>query len=399
MRQTTAVILAAGEGKRIKPIVTPKPLIPFMNKPMIEWIMDDFKSVGIKKFVLIVNLDHQKEFAKYKAKNIQLAIQKKPTGMAGAVLPASKLLTTSSMIVVNANDLISQRTYKHFIKTIKKHKKHPAVTGLKVKKAYHGGYFKIKDNKVVGIVEKPAKGYEPSPYANLVLHYFPNAQEFIKLIKNSKSKKDDLYEVALDKLMQQQTVGLVITEDSFAQIKYPHQILDATSILLKERLNQKKAIHSTAKIMAGAVIKNSYIGPNVIIGNNCLIRDSIIEADSVVGYNTEIARSYVGPQSYFHCNYVGDSVIEGSSNMGSGARLANLRFDEKEILLRKDKDKIETQKTKLGAILGKGVKLGINTSIMPGITIGENSIIGSGVVLNDSVKTDSKVFVKQSLTS
>ena len=124
--------------------------------------------------------------------------------------------------------------------------------------------------------------------------------------------------------------------------------------------------------MEGAVIKNSYIGKNVVIGNNCLIRDSIIEEGSVVGYNTEIARSYVGPKSYFHCNYVGDSVIEGSTNMGSGSRLANLRFDEKEIK--------DTGKKKFGAVMAHGSKTGINASIMPGAIIEANQIVGSGIV-------------------
>jgi bifunctional UDP-N-acetylglucosamine pyrophosphorylase/glucosamine-1-phosphate N-acetyltransferase len=124
--------------------------------------------------------------------------------------------------------------------------------------------------------------------------------------------------------------------------------------------------------MEGAVIKNSYIGKNVVIGNNCLIRDSIIEADSVVGYNTEIARSYVGPKSYFHCNYVGDSIIEGSTNMGSGSRLANLRFDEKEIG--------GTGKKKFGAVLALGAKTGINASLMPGAIVVANGIVGSGEV-------------------
>jgi len=416
MKNLTAIILAAGQGKRIKPVITPKPLLPFLGKPMINWIINDLQSVGFKRFILVVNPQNKNSFQSIlpSLKHLGIVTQAKPTGMVNAVLSAQKKLTTPSMVVVNADDLLSFKTYQQFAKNIKKHKSHPLVTGLKVDQYFPGGYFKLKGNQVTGLVEKPTPGYEPSQYIKLILDYFPQAQEFISLLKKSRSKKDDRYEVALDKFIQKTPTALLVTDEYFAALKYPWHILDVMKLCLKYYLKSSKAkptqIHKTAvisgpvqieagvKIMAKAVIKGPvYLGKNVTVANNALVRDSIIEENSLVGYNTEIARSYIGPNNWFHCNYVGDSIIEANSNLGSGARLANLRFDDQEVMLKKAKQKLSTGKTKFGAVLGQGVKLGINTSIMPGITVGANSIIGSGVVLNHSVKPNSKVYLKQQL--
>jgi len=384
MKNITAVILAAGQGKRIKPIVTSKGLIPFLGQPIIKWIIDDLKSAGIEKFIVIVNPKEKSAYQKFLTDNqIKFVVQAKPTGMADAVLSAQNQLS-SSILVVNGADIFSPQLFKDFFNKVKSAKPDILLTGLKVDQYLPGGYFKLQGNQVKEIIEKPGAGNEPSQYTNLVVHYFKNSKEFLQTLKNTTSKADDIYEVALSKLLKIKKVSFFEYQGYFSQLKYPHQILDVTKAFLTHRLSKKSAVHSTAKIMQGAIIKNSYIGKNVIVGNNALIRDSIVEENSVVGYNTEIARSYVGPKNFFHCNYIGDSVIEAESNLGSGARLANFRFDGKEIG--------DTGKTKFGAVLGKGAKLGINASIMPGISIGENALIGSGVVLNHSVEPNQKVL-------
>jgi len=51
-----AVILAAGEGKRLRPITSsrPKPMIPLLGKPLLEHTILGLKNVGIDQFLLIV---------------------------------------------------------------------------------------------------------------------------------------------------------------------------------------------------------------------------------------------------------------------------------------------------------------------------------------------------------
>ena len=115
----------------------------------------------------------------------------------------------------------------------------------------------------------------------------------------------------------------------------------------------------------------------------------------MTGFNSDITRSYIGPNSWFHTNYIGDSVLEGDFGMGSGAVLANLRLDDHTI--RVGEEKTDTGRHKLGLIAGKGSRVGVNASTMPGARVGANSLVGPGVVLSGDVADNKKVLVKQQL--
>jgi bifunctional UDP-N-acetylglucosamine pyrophosphorylase/glucosamine-1-phosphate N-acetyltransferase len=352
-----ALILAAGEGKRIKPIVTSKPLIPFGGQTLLDRVIYNLKTIGINKFLVVISPKD-----KDKLKSYPIVVQPEPNGMAGAVLAARSVLAGPT-VVVNGDDLIDPKIWREFKTGIGKNPEKICLTTIE--SDLTGGYF-----DGLKIVEKPVK--KPSNWLKLVLDYFPKIEEFIAALKSTRSCQDDVYEQALNTLGN---LSLVKAAGYFQPLKYPWQILDMTKLFLT-KLNQT-GIDQTAKIMPGAQVINSYIGPNVILGHHALVRDSIVESGNTVGYHTEICRSYVGPNNNFHCNYVGDSVIESDCNLGSGARLANMRFDKKEIL---------PGRAKLGAVMAKGSQLGINASVMPGVTLGAGAIVGSGLVLAKSLE-------------
>ena len=362
MNQLCLLILAAGEGKRIKPIVTSKPLLPFLGKTLLEWVVENCQALKPDKTVIVVNSKDEAQVKKLFPK-AKIVVQQKPTGMAGAVLAARTDLAGPT-VVINGDDWLEVDILADFNRQIQKTPGKIILTGVKAKAGYSGGYFALQ-GRTLQVIEKPAEGKRPSEWAKLVLDYFPKIEDFAGALAAAHADKDDAYEQTLNTL---DNSVLVKVEGEFYQIKFPWQILDLTVGLLKD----KALIDKTAKIMPGAHVINSYVGPNVVIGHNALVRDSIIEAGSVVGFSTEIARSYVGPKNNFHSNYVGDSVIEGGSNFGAGAVLANFRFDHKPIG--------ETDRDKFGAVVGKGAQVGVNASVMPGVMIEAGSTVWPGAV-------------------
>lgn len=360
-----ALILAAGEGKRIKPIVTSKPLIPFGGQTLLDRVIHNLKAVGIDKFLVVVSPKDQDKLKAYPT-----VIQPEPNGMAGAVLTTRSVLVGPT-VVVNGDDLIDPKIIQQFYKQINKTPDQIVLTGFKSKKSLPGGYFDLQGPSLK-VVEKPAEAERPSQWLKLVLDYFPKIEEFVVALKSTQSLRDDVYEQALNQLGN---LSLVKATGYFQSLKYPWQILDMTKLILDNCLEEK--IDKSARIFPGAHVINSYIGPKVIVGHNALVRDSIVESGSVVGYSTEITRSYIGPNNYFHSNYIGDSVIEGGSNCGAGAVLANLRFDKKEII---------PGRIKLGAVMAQGSQLGVNVSVMPGVSLGAGAIVGSGLVLAKSLE-------------
>ncbi len=395
MKNITALILAAGEGKRIKPIVTSKPLIPFAGKTLLAHVIDSLKPLNINQLVIVVNPQDKTHVSKL-FPQAKIVVQGKPTGMAEAVLAASKFLSGPTLII-NGDDLVDQSITASLRAAIKADADQTILTGIKPDKYLYGAYFKLKRHQVTGIVEKPAADKLPSDFFKLVLDYFPRGETFVAALSQAQSKQDDLYELGLANYVQKNFTSLFEASGRFVQFKFPLQILDLTSTILSGLKGKKIAktaqIHPTtvidgpvqvaagAQIMPYSVIKGpSFIGKNVIIGDHVLVRQSTIEAGSVVGFGSEIARSYVGPNNNFHANFVGDSGIEAEANLGSGAVLANLRFDKKPVNFKRDAEKIPTARIKFGAVVAKGAQIGVNASVMPGVSLESGEVVFSGAV-------------------
>lgn len=110
------VIMAGGKGTRLKPItnVIPKPLVPVGDKTILEVIMDQFESIGCKKFYMSVNykadmmefylsqLDH-----KY---DIEFFMESKPLGTIGSVSFLKGKITTP--FFVSNCDSINDQDYR-----------------------------------------------------------------------------------------------------------------------------------------------------------------------------------------------------------------------------------------------------------------------------------------------
>lgn len=407
------IILAGGEGKRIWPIKTDKCLIPFLGKPLLYHNLKQIKENIEGEFIIVAN-PQSKEAVEAVAKELKLdyiiAIQREPKGMADAILSARDLIE-GEVLIVNAEDILEPEIFKAVIKGGAE----VVMVGLKVDKYFPGGYLKVNGNKVGGIVEKPGEGNEPSNLVKLVVDYFKDGGKLVRYLESASSEQDDVYEKALGKMIAD-GVDVRFTKYSgiWIPLKYPWHVLDILGYLLskieqnisseanvseKAIISGKVVIEEGARVFEGAVIKGPcYIGKNCIVGSNTMVRESDLEEGCVTGFNSDITRSYIGANSWFHTNYVGDSVIEGDFGMGSGAVLANLRLDDRTIRVMVGEEKVDSGRHKLGLIAGKGSRVGVNASTMPGARVGSNSLVGPGVVLKEDVKDNTKILVKQEYT-
>jgi len=84
-------------------------------------------------------------------------------------------------------------------------------------------------------------------------------------------------------------------------------------------------------------------------------------------------------------------VIGNNVSFGAGTVIGNLRFDEQNIQVTIGKGKVDSGLSKLGLITGNDIRVGINTSFMPGIKIGTGTIIGPGLTINEDIPEQSYV--------
>lgn len=409
------ILLAAGQSTRLKPI-SDKILLTFCGKTLLEHQIERISNCGFNDFIIVgnkYNLQKIEDICKKIKGNFKFAEQKDLNqGMAGCVLAAKELIESNEdILIVSSNDLLEENAYHLIQKAIEHHPQASLLIGKRVNEYFPGGYLKVDDqNRIQNIIEKPKPGSEPSDLINLVVHYHYNAQLFFRELETTASENDDLYEVAIDNQIKKGVEYYCVPYNGFWQaIKYPWHILDLQKYFLE---NLHSHIDSTVKLGKNVIIKGHvylgknvrifentvingpvYLGDNCIIANNCLIRDSIIGEGSVIGFSTEVARSYLHKKVWTHSNYIGDSVIDENVSFGAGSVTGNLRFDEKDICVKIKEEKINCGKNKLGSIIGKNVRFGVNTSLMPGVKIGENSLIGAGLNINQNI--EKKSYVKE----
>ena len=408
------LFLCGGNGKRMLPLAENKFLLNFLGKTLLEHQMQIAVDAGLTNFILVCNpqsMDRVKAIAKRfpsTSISIEIAVQEKPLGIANALESAAHLLEQELMIV-NPNDLFDGTAYAALLKS-QQGKADSHILGYRVNSYFPGGYLVTnKKGNLTGIVEKPGAGNEPSDMVNLLVHLHSDSRGLLNYISRVVTEKDDVYELALDAMCKEgKSIRVIPYLGAWHAIKYPWNILDGVRYFLDRTesyisptaqissravIEGKVVIGDNVRVLENAVIRGPvYIGPRTVIGNNTLVRAySHIGADCVVGFATEIKGSYIGDDCWFHMNYIGDSVIGEHCNLGAGTITANWRFDEKTISVRVNSNTVNTGMDKFGAIIGDNCRTGINVSIMPGVKIGPNSIVGPSVCLTEDVESNTMV--------
>lgn len=165
----------------------------------------------------------------------------------------------------------------------------------------------------------------------------------------------------------------------FVKYTSPWEIIDQLDSYIDKVLKDKNivlgegsSIDKSAKIEGKVIIgKNSTIADSVLIRGNCIIGDNVH-----IGHAVELKHSIVMDNTAVaHLNYIGDSIIGSNVNIGGGAIIANWRFDKKNIKIKFDDEKVDTNLEKFGACVGDDSSLGVNSVLNPGTIIGKKTLV------------------------
>ncbi len=398
-----AVILAAGEGSRMRPLTytRSKVMLPLANKPILEHLLVEVREAGIREFIFVVGYCDE-QVRRYFGNgekwgvNIAYSEQRKQLGTADAIRMVETMLT-DKFLVLNGDIIISRKDIQNLAI-----QKGNAMSVIRVANTRGLGMVQVQGGKVVHIYEKTEK--PPTDLANAGLYLF-TPDIFPAISRTVKSPRGE-YEIpdSLHILIADGYDVAVQEIKNWMDLSYPWDLLPANETLLAQLKPQNQGKIEDNVVVKGAISvgKNtvirsgSYIvGPVVIgddceIGPNCYIRPATSVGNGChIGAAVEVKNSIIMSGSKIpHLNYVGDSVIGEGCNLGAGTKIANLRLDKRNIRA----SGIDTGRRKLGAIIGDLVETGINSSINVGSVIGNNTAIGPGVVVSGVILPDSKIF-------
>lgn len=404
MKDLTVLLLIGGNSDRFWPLGD-KHWFFILGEPILYHAISQLVQFGIVNIVIVGNDNNLQKTQKLKhifpKINISLIKQYDLRGMGGAVVSAQKYIHGKKILIINPADIYEDLLLYQLKESITG-KEDAVITGVTCQSYFPGGYMSIDNGFVKGIIEKPHPDKRPSNFVSLVFDYFQNADVLLQSLESINTSSDDLFERAIDSIIKKgKKVRFLHYKGYWGHIKFPWDCLDITSYFLKKikrRIHKTALIDKSAKITGDVQIEENvrmlenskvvgpaYIGRGTIIGNNSVIRDSNIGSYCVIGYSTEIARSTIGNNCWFHTNYIGDSVISDNVSMGAGTVLANFRLDEGVIASRVNNEIIKTHFLKLGSMIGKDVRIGINCSLMPGVKIGSNCVIAGAVALSEDI--------------
>jgi bifunctional UDP-N-acetylglucosamine pyrophosphorylase/glucosamine-1-phosphate N-acetyltransferase len=418
------VILAGGKSSRLWPFED-KSLIEFLGEPLFLRQLRTYLELGLTDVSIITNPNNAERLRSLaescRGISAEVLVQREPKGMGDALLQLKNRVQQEAsrpIYISQVHDLFDTDFHRAILEANERGLADSLLAAQEVTAYFPGGYLMLgSSGRVTGIVEKPGAGNEPSNLVTLVAHLHRNPSELIAAIEEEYDKvagSDDHYERAMAHLMQHRVFRAIPYRGQSRSIKYPWHVLDAMDFILAQikepRIDPDAKITASANIKGPVVIESgarvfdgaavvgpAYIGAGTIIGNNALVRESMIGQRCVVGYSTEVARSYVANDVWFHTNYVGDSAIDSNVSFGSGAITANLRLDERSVRSTIRGQRVDTGRVKLGAMVGSGTRIGVNTLLMPGVKIGVGSLVGPGVVMNEDVPDHTQVLVKQEL--
>ncbi len=411
-----AVILAAGEGKRLRPLTytRPKCMINIAGKPILHHVVESLASAGVKECVIIVKYAQEcitEYFNKYPVGNVKLTFVKQGEkyGTAAGFACAKGLVSEPFFAV--AGDIITEASVfsklsKAFDEESKLTDGAKIIAALKpVENPSDFGIAILTDNYISGFEEKPK-----SPKSNLVncsLYIFDSS--VLEKASKVKASKRGEYEIT-DLLMENKTRACVIDE-YWLDMGMPWQLFNANEFLLSKMpaRNNGSVENSTVKgkliLGKNSKVINSYIEGTVYVGENTIIGPhAYIRGTTSIGNNCSIGDSTTVKNSIIfdhvnakHLCYIGDSIVGEDCNFGAATQIANYRFDAGAIKSKVNDIVIDTKRNKLGAIIGDKCKFGILSSIMPGKSVGDSCWIGANAMIEEDIPRKTWVRIKQEL--
>ena len=323
-----AVILAAGEGRRLRPFTEtmPKVMLPVANRPILEYVFDAVKNSGIDEIIVVVG--YKKEvimeyFKDYKNASITYVVQEKQLGTSHALLQAKNYLS-DDFIVLSGDNIIDQTSITKLINSKSVHsiliKEHPHPSKY--------GVVLVEKNILKEIIEKPKE--EIGRFISTGIYKFPYSI-FNDIEEFADQGIYDLSSVVQSIIEKSNNISTV-TADSWMDIVYPWDLLYVNETMMRGTSASLSGIIEKGVTIKGAVSvgKNTNIysgcylvGPIVIgegceIGpNTCIFPSTTIGNNSVIHPFCEIRNSIVNNDVHIGSNsYISHSVIARGTRIG-----------------------------------------------------------------------------------
>ena len=364
MENLNAIILAAGEGTRMKSKL-PKVLHKVCGKTMIDRVLDTAFETGAEKICVVTGHGHELVSDTIKDKGAEIAVQEKQLGTGHAVMQAESFIDDDKDVLVLYGDtpLIKAETLKKLVEFHRAEGNGVSIISAVVADSFGYGHI-IRNNNgdfLKNVEYKDATDEEKAvKEINSGIYVFKgrSLRYALSKITNDNVQKEYYLPDALEIILSNgEGVNAMTTDDAteFFGVNNRVQLAEAEKIL-RNRINEKfmldgvtivdpqttfiddtVVIGRDTVILPGCVIEGkTVIGDECQVGPNCRLTDMNIAPNVTIQYTVAMQSSIgsgtkVGPFAYIRPNcHVGENIKVGdfvelkNSNIGNGTKISHL---------------------------------------------------------------------------
>lgn len=339
-----AVILAAGESKRTRPLTLhrPKPLIPLLGRPLLSHILDEMQGL-VDRVTLVVGYradDLRQAFgAEYNGIALSYIVQADVNGTAGALKAVAGSITEPFFLLYGDN-LISRVDLEQICA------ERYCLAGLPVADPRAFGVLDTDGTHVHRILEKPADPL-PNALANPGIYHFD--QDVFSLLAEIQPSPRGEYELTdlIELLARRHSVGYRACAGFWVPVGNPWEALAAVLFLLQRRASRHTTIADGAGIPPGVeisgavqigrarigagtrIIGPAHVGDGVVLGERCLVENAVLEDGAEIAAGSQLFRSVIGAGAKVASgSRIEYSWLDDQARIGGGAQLLAGRFPE-----------------------------------------------------------------------
>lgn len=306
-----AILLSGGFGTRMRPLTytTPKPLLPLLNKPLVQHIIDSLPS-EIEEVVLAANykIDVLREYFEdlNLDRDVYIVDEPEPRGTAGAVKNVESYID-DTFFVINS-DIISSLDFQDYLDFYRRKEGIGAISAWRVDDPTEFGVMEIDDDSnIKRFQEKPEPGEAFSNKVNAG-HYI---LEPAVLKRIPEGQKVSMEREVFPDLVDEGLFGYEF-EGYWIDCGRPSSLFKANRTLLEEK--EKTKLIGDKSVVEGELgkyvtigedctigqseIRNSMIYDGVEIGDDCVIENSILGYDVIVEDEVTIKNSIISDNLY-----------------------------------------------------------------------------------------------------
>lgn len=387
----TAVILAAGEGRRLEPLTNrrPKPMVPVANRPLLEYVVEAVAEAGIDRVVLVVGYRQERirnHFGDGDDWDVTIEYVEQATqlGTGHAVLQTESVVD-DSFIVLNGDRIVDPGV----IETVRNRMRNgeaPVMAVTPAERPREYGVVTLDGDRVTDIDEKP-EGPVTTNRINAGVYGFSPA--IFDAIHQTHATGELALTATLNELASRgDGVAAVNYDGRWLDVSNLWDVLSVSAALIHDRTNREgsaaddgdlqgtsiavaadvdladnvrlgpnvtvggaTAIGENATIAANAVVENTVVFPDAVIGAGAVVRDAVVASNARVGPNVTIVG---GPATVV----VGDAVHHD---------------------------------VEFGGVVGDNATIGGGATLTDGAVVGDDVRADAGVVIDERVESDAVV--------